>query len=382
MLRVGRDRLLDAGLVLPTLVCDAEKLPFADRPLRPRQRRLRPAQHDAQGARAGRDEPRAASPGGRLLVLEFSKVAAPLQKAYDWYSFNVLPRLGKVVAGDAESYRYLAESIRMHPGQEELKAMMKDGRFRPRGLSQPDGRRRRPACRNQVLTAGSSPERRRMMKFWTAVIAGVPRWPLASVDADATPPGRWPVDRQAVDQRDAARGCAAAGAAATPTAEPAQYQPPPAGAAGAAAAARRPSAPGARCSAAWPPASAWRGWRTRSASAPAFGNILLIALLVLAAVVVWRISARSRAGNAARATGGFAFQGAGSPADAAAPRAVQPRQGRQRRVGPALGAQQPRRFDEPQVRAAGRQRRRRRSARRWPARSRGAFRRASTPTVS
>jgi demethylmenaquinone methyltransferase/2-methoxy-6-polyprenyl-1,4-benzoquinol methylase len=68
-------------------------------------------------------------PGGRLLVLEFSKIAAPLQKAYDWYSFNVLPRVGKVVAGDADSYRYLAESIRMHPDQATLKAMMKTAGF-------------------------------------------------------------------------------------------------------------------------------------------------------------------------------------------------------------------------------------------------------------
>jgi demethylmenaquinone methyltransferase/2-methoxy-6-polyprenyl-1,4-benzoquinol methylase len=67
--------------------------------------------------------------GGRLLVLEFSKIAAPLQKPYDWYSFKVLPRLGQWVAGDAESYRYLAESIRMHPGQAELKEMMKTAGF-------------------------------------------------------------------------------------------------------------------------------------------------------------------------------------------------------------------------------------------------------------
>jgi demethylmenaquinone methyltransferase/2-methoxy-6-polyprenyl-1,4-benzoquinol methylase len=63
--------------------------------------------------------------GGRLLVLEFSKVAAPLEKAYDWYSFKVLPRIGQLVAGDGASYRYLAESIRVHPDQETLKAMMK-----------------------------------------------------------------------------------------------------------------------------------------------------------------------------------------------------------------------------------------------------------------
>jgi demethylmenaquinone methyltransferase / 2-methoxy-6-polyprenyl-1,4-benzoquinol methylase len=68
-------------------------------------------------------------PGGRLLVLEFSKIAAPLEKVYDWYSFKVLPQIGKLVAGDADSYKYLAESIRMHPGQAELKTMMKTAGF-------------------------------------------------------------------------------------------------------------------------------------------------------------------------------------------------------------------------------------------------------------
>ncbi len=72
---------------------------------------------------------RVLKPGGRLLVLEFSKVAKPLEKAYDWYSFNLLPKMGQLLAGDAESYRYLAESIRMHPGQAELKAMMKTAGF-------------------------------------------------------------------------------------------------------------------------------------------------------------------------------------------------------------------------------------------------------------
>ncbi len=68
-------------------------------------------------------------PGGRLLVLEFSQVAKPLRKPYDWYSFKVLPQLGKIVAGDDSSYRYLAESIRMHPGQEELKSLMQKNGF-------------------------------------------------------------------------------------------------------------------------------------------------------------------------------------------------------------------------------------------------------------
>jgi demethylmenaquinone methyltransferase/2-methoxy-6-polyprenyl-1,4-benzoquinol methylase len=128
MLRVGRDRLLDEGLVLPTTICDAEKLPFAT------------AQFDLVSVAFGlrnmthkdvalAEMNRVLRPGGRLLVLEFSKVAAPLQKAYDWYSFNVLPRVGQLVAGDADSYRYLAESIRMHPDQATLKAMMKTAGF-------------------------------------------------------------------------------------------------------------------------------------------------------------------------------------------------------------------------------------------------------------
>jgi demethylmenaquinone methyltransferase/2-methoxy-6-polyprenyl-1,4-benzoquinol methylase len=128
MLRVGRDRLLDAGVVLPTVVCDAEKLPFAPESF---DRvsvgfGLRNMTHKEQ---ALAEMHRVLKPGGKLLVLEFSRVARPLQKAYDWYSFSVLPRLGRLVAGDESSYRYLAESIRMHPAQEELKAMMKQGGF-------------------------------------------------------------------------------------------------------------------------------------------------------------------------------------------------------------------------------------------------------------
>jgi demethylmenaquinone methyltransferase/2-methoxy-6-polyprenyl-1,4-benzoquinol methylase len=128
MLRTGRNRLIDAGIVLPTVVCDAEKLPFPD------------AHFDLVSVAFGlrnmthkdvalREMQRVLKPGGKLLVLEFSKVAPPLEKAYDWYSFKILPKLGQLVAGDEGSYRYLAESIRMHPGQEELKTLMHKSGF-------------------------------------------------------------------------------------------------------------------------------------------------------------------------------------------------------------------------------------------------------------
>lgn len=128
MLREGRNRLIDAGVCLPTLVCDAEKLPFPD------------ASFDvvtvAFGLRnmthkdvALKEMNRVLKLGGKLLVLEFSKVAKPLEKLYDWYSFKVLPKIGKLVANDDASYQYLAESIRMHPTQEELKNLMKNTGF-------------------------------------------------------------------------------------------------------------------------------------------------------------------------------------------------------------------------------------------------------------
>ena len=128
MLRTGRNRLVDKGIILPTLVCDAEKLPFPDAhfDLVSVAFGLRNMTHkDA----ALMEMNRVLKPGGKLLVLEFSKVAKPLEKSYDLYSFKVLPFLGKLVAGDDSSYRYLAESIRMHPGQEALKTLMQDAGF-------------------------------------------------------------------------------------------------------------------------------------------------------------------------------------------------------------------------------------------------------------
>lgn len=123
MLSVGRDRVVDHGTMLPVAQCDAEKLPFPS------------GYFDcvtvAFGLRnmthkdvALAEMARVLRPGGRLLVLEFSKVWKPLAPAYDFYSFKILPWMGQKVAGDADSYRYLAESIRMHPAQEELKSMM------------------------------------------------------------------------------------------------------------------------------------------------------------------------------------------------------------------------------------------------------------------
>ena len=123
MLALGRDRLLDAGAVCPAVQCDAEKLPFRDAGfdcvsvafgLRNMTRK------DAALAEMAR----VLKPGGRLLVLEFSKVWKPLEKPYDLYSFKVLPWLGEKVAKDGQAYQYLAESIRMHPDQETLKGML------------------------------------------------------------------------------------------------------------------------------------------------------------------------------------------------------------------------------------------------------------------
>jgi len=125
MLRVGRDRLLNAGIITPTMLCDAEQLPFPDNYFDRVSVAfgLRNMTHKEAALAEMR---RVLKPGGKLLVLEFSKVNSVLQKPYDTYSFSVLPWLGKMIANDAESYRYLAESIRMHPDQETLKTMMQD----------------------------------------------------------------------------------------------------------------------------------------------------------------------------------------------------------------------------------------------------------------
>ena len=128
MLARGRDRLLDAGCLAPAAQCDAERLPF------------RAASFDCVSVGFGlrnmtrkdaalAEMARVLRPGGRLVVLEFSKVAKALEKPYDVYSFRVLPWLGERIAGDADAYRYLAESIRMHPDQAALAAMMERAGF-------------------------------------------------------------------------------------------------------------------------------------------------------------------------------------------------------------------------------------------------------------
>ncbi len=123
MLAAGRDRLLDEGRIVPAVRCDAERLPFPERSfdLVSVGFGLRNMTHKEQALREMR---RVLKPGGRLLVLEFSKVWQPLAPVYDAYSMRVMPWLGERIAGDGASYRYLAESIRMHPSQPELAGMM------------------------------------------------------------------------------------------------------------------------------------------------------------------------------------------------------------------------------------------------------------------
>jgi demethylmenaquinone methyltransferase/2-methoxy-6-polyprenyl-1,4-benzoquinol methylase len=128
MLAAGRDRMLNEGRLMPAVQCNAEALPFQS------------ASFDCVSIAFGlrnvtrkeialAEMRRVLRPGGVALVLEFSRIWAPLKPAYDWYSFNVLPRLGQVVANDAASYRYLAESIRVHPDQQELGGMMESAGF-------------------------------------------------------------------------------------------------------------------------------------------------------------------------------------------------------------------------------------------------------------
>ena len=128
MLSVGRDRMVDDGHLMPAVQCDGEKLPFPSDyfDLVTVAFGLRNMTHKDQ---ALAEMCRVLKPGGKLLVLEFSKVAKPLAPFYDAYSFKVLPWMGRRVAGDAESYRYLAESIRMHPDQEALRQLMLDAGF-------------------------------------------------------------------------------------------------------------------------------------------------------------------------------------------------------------------------------------------------------------
>lgn len=128
MLRAGRDRLINKGLVTPVALANAEHLPFPENyfDVVTVAFGLRNMTHKDI---ALKEMQRVLRPGGRVFVLEFSKVATPLQKIYDFYSFNLLPKMGQLIANDSASYKYLAESIRMHPDQESLKVMIQEAGF-------------------------------------------------------------------------------------------------------------------------------------------------------------------------------------------------------------------------------------------------------------
>ncbi len=128
MLARGRNRLIDAGYPVPAVVCDAEHLPFSDKTF-DRVMVAFGLRNMTHKDRALAEMHRVLKPQGKLLVLEFSEVVPPLRRLYDHYSFKVLPWLGQKIANDAESYAYLAESIRMHPGPEALKEMMHSAGF-------------------------------------------------------------------------------------------------------------------------------------------------------------------------------------------------------------------------------------------------------------
>jgi len=125
MLRIGRDRMVDDGFIHPAVQCDAERLPFPSEYF-DRVTVAFGLRNMTRKEAALAEMTRVLRPGGKLLVLEFSRVWKPLEPLYDLYSFGVLPWLGRRIAGDPDSYRYLAESIRMHPDQETLKRMMAD----------------------------------------------------------------------------------------------------------------------------------------------------------------------------------------------------------------------------------------------------------------
>ena len=130
MLSTGRARLLDRGIAgnVDFLQADAELLPFANNCFDCIfiAFGLRNVTHKQAALESMY---RVLKPGGQLLILEFSRPVAALKPAYDFYSFNVLPRLGRLLAGDADSYRYLAESIRMHPDQQTLMDMLRSAGF-------------------------------------------------------------------------------------------------------------------------------------------------------------------------------------------------------------------------------------------------------------
>jgi demethylmenaquinone methyltransferase/2-methoxy-6-polyprenyl-1,4-benzoquinol methylase len=128
MLKEGKKKIIDKGLLIPSVTINAENIPFSNNyfDIVTISFGLRNMTHKNKVLN---EIYRCLKPGGKIVILEFSKVHSSIKKVYDFFSFNIIPKIGQIVANDSNSYQYLAESIRMHPEQEKLLKMLEDEKF-------------------------------------------------------------------------------------------------------------------------------------------------------------------------------------------------------------------------------------------------------------